>query len=220
MKKTLFPILLVCLTSALFAQNLSMFEDIYFYKDIRKITKTLSDSSSDFYFEKVIKKYSKNPKDFNTGNEKVLLLYAGIFHNGYQNDKLDSLEDRAQDYLDSGLIDNAIKLSKTCLEVFPVSLKANQVLWQAYDKMEKEDSSTYYFDRLNVLFLGMMKAGSIIGDDKRPTLAYDANSIETYLGTVVPGKQDLFEKKIDRKGNVIMKYRNGIADITFIIPGK
>lgn len=221
MKKIVPAIILICLSSTLFAQELSIFNDVQYYKDIRKITKILNDNTSELYFEKIINKYLENPGEFNSDEEKVMLLYSGIFHDGYQNHNLDSLEDRAQFYLESGSWDNAIKLSKNCLSIFPLSIKANYVLWIVYDKKEMEDSSNYYFDRMNVVFLGMMKAGSIIGDNKRPTLAYDENSIEIYLGTVVPGPPlDLDEEYSDRKGNIVRKYRDESGYITFIIPVK
>lgn len=210
----LFVVLVACssLKSDVSFQNVQYSED-----KLDHILKIVSNPKSDFHFEKVLDKYLHDSSFLNYG-ESVALLFGALKHSGYNDTSRMRLELETDLLIEIKEYEEAIKLSDSCLDIFPLSAKATANKWYAFLKLEQEDSSDLYYKRLATIFKGMQSSGFSFYLDGQ-NIALSKNAIDEYVTKHAAGAGLEFESEfMDEDGNLIVEYSGIVGKEVFIIP--
>ena len=192
------------------------FENVSYYRDIKKIENELKDSSSLFSFTKLLPKFSESA-DSVSNNEAIALMFGALNHPGYQSKKLDSLETLCDTLMKQKLWKKAIEISDSCESVFPLSVIAIYSKWFASSNLNDSINEDIYHKKMRKIF----KAMELTGLNGNLKLSHSKFSITKYLSLVGAGAIFKLEnEKLDDYNNQTFYYSFVGFPENFIIPKK
>lgn len=105
--------------------------------DFKEISKNVDDSSSDYYYERLMYKFVYIPNAMDS--IEVKHLYYGQLDKKKTNDSIEATSSRFYDYVRNMRYSEAIPLGEQVLKSFPVNLEVLGLLVQCYVQADKDN---------------------------------------------------------------------------------
>lgn len=126
--KTIYFLLFFCLSSISFSQNLI---------DLEEIKKSVTDSTSNYYYEKLVYKFGFDPSAMDS--LEIKHLYYGKFYGKYKMSDFDKEKFEFTDLIRDKKFKKAIPIGERLLKKDPTKLEVLGFMVQAYEAEDKEN---------------------------------------------------------------------------------